>query len=222
MTGGTARGIGAATLAVVALLGAFVATTVASVEVDGPSARELIAYGAKVDALVAEGGWYRLVTAVFLHVDAVHLLTNAVWVGLLLGVAAALLGAPRALGVAVWTGAVGHLASFAVSAGASVGASGAVYGLAALIGAVAWRRRRDLAPELRWRVLASLAAATVVLLVAPVALVGVDHAAHFGGFAAGLALGALPDTRTVGAATAATAAALVVAAWTALAVASST
>lgn len=218
-TSAAARGIGAASIGALALVGAFLAAAAASADVGGPSARELVAYGARVDALVADGGWYRLVTAVFLHVDAVHLVTNAVWVALLLGVAAALLGGPRALGVAVWAGALGHLASFAAGAGASVGASGAVYGLAALVGVAAWRRRRALDPEIRWRALASLAAATVVLLVAPVALDGVDHAAHLGGFAAGLALGALPDTRSVGGATCVTAIALVAAAWTAFAVA---
>ena len=160
----------------------------------------LVAFGAKVDPLVADGAWWRLVTSVFLHVDGVHVAFNVAWLALFTAAATSLVGPARAAATALLAGIAGQLCSFAAAAGPSVGASGAVYGLAGALLVATWRHRVALAPDLRRRVLVALGAATAVLLVAPLGLAAVDHAAHLGGFVAGAALGALPERRatTVG------------------------
>lgn len=160
----------------------------------------LVALGAKVDPLVAAGQWWRLVTSVFLHAGGVHLALNAIWLALFTAAATALVGPARAVATALLGGVAGQLLSFAIAMGPSVGASGAVFALAGTLLAVVWRRRDRLAPDVRWRLLASLGAATAVLLFFPLTAGAVDHAAHVGGFVAGAALGALPHRRAVTAA----------------------
>ncbi|PKN55028.1 MAG: hypothetical protein CVU56_23455 [Deltaproteobacteria bacterium HGW-Deltaproteobacteria-14] len=155
----------------------------------------LVALGAKVDPEVAAGQWWRLVTSVFLHAGGMHLALNAIWLALFTAGAAALIGPARAVATGLLGGVAGQLLSFAVSMGPSVGASGAVFALAGTLLAVVWRRRERLAPDVRWRLLASLGAATAALLFFPLTAGAVDHAAHVGGFVAGAALGALPERR---------------------------
>ena len=208
-------------LAVGGVLPALIVATYAAAEAatSGPLGHDaLVSLGAKVNARIAAGEWWRLVTSVFLHADAAHVAFNALWLALFGAATASLLGASRALSAALLAGVAGQLASFAAGAGPSVGASGAVYGLAAALLWTAWRRRAALEPDLRWRVLASLAAATLVLIVAPFGFSAVDHAAHLGGFAAGTALAALPAQRPVAlglaGASAALLAAAAAAAWT--------
>src|ERR1700750_1248586 len=41
-----------------------------------PTPGQLIHFGANVPALVLQGQWYRLLTATFVHVGLIHLLTN--------------------------------------------------------------------------------------------------------------------------------------------------
>lgn len=192
---------------------------VAASRAAGPlDADALVALGAKVDPLVAAGQWWRLVTSVFLHAGGVHLALNAVWLALFTAAAAALVGPARAVATALLGGVAGQLLSFAIAMGPSVGASGAVFALAGTLLAVVWRRRNRLAPDVRWRLLASLGAATALLLFFPLTAGAVDHAAHVGGFVAGAALGALPERRVVTAALCVAAAGILA---SALAVASS-
>jgi len=153
--------------------------------------------GAKVDPLVADGEWWRLVVSVYLHADGLHVAMNAAWLALLLVAGVALVGPTRAVATAAAAGYAGQLTSFALTAGPSVGASGAVYGLAATLVVFAWRRRAQIPAERRARLLASLGVAMAALLLFPLAVGAVDHAAHVGGLLAGAALGLLPSRRRV-------------------------
>lgn len=156
----------------------------------GAGSAALVA-AAKVNALIAEGEWWRVVTAAWVHADAGHLAVNALWACVFALVASRWVGV--AWTITVWTacGAAGQLASFTVDAGPSVGASGAVYGLAILLAIQIWRDRERIDPELRQRALPAAVAFVLALLVAPFMTPGVDHAAHVGGLALG-ALLALP------------------------------
>ncbi len=163
----------------------------------GPPADVLRAWGAKVDASVSAGEWERVVVAVLLHVDATHLASNLIWTALLGAMCGWLVGLPRAAAAWILGGVGGQLASYLVRAGTSVGASGAIYGLAGLLAVAVWRRRGSLAPQLRWRALATVGVLLAALLLGPLTLEGVDHAAHVGGIVVGLAVGATPQTRRV-------------------------
>ena len=137
-------------LAVGGVLPALIVATYAAAEAatSGPLGHDaLVSLGAKVNARIAAGEWWRLVTSVFLHADAAHVAFNALWLALFGAATASLLGASRALSAALLAGVAGQLASFAAGAGPSVGASGAVYGLAAALLWTAWRRRAALEPS---------------------------------------------------------------------------
>jgi membrane associated rhomboid family serine protease len=96
----------------------------------------LVRAGAMVRSLVEAGEWWRLVSCVFVHVGAVHLLFNAVGTFFLARVAEELFGGARAVALFGASGIAGACASYlAAPSGVSSGASGAVLGLG-LLGAV--------------------------------------------------------------------------------------
>ncbi len=120
-----------------------------------PSPLQLIHFGANNATLVLHGQWWRLVTAMFVHVGFAHLATN-MWCLWNLGMLGEpLLGFSGMLAVYLLTGAAGNLLSLAASVlsellvnsplfsliqwiGASMdqvgaGASGAVFGIAGIL-----------------------------------------------------------------------------------------
>ncbi|MCB9732287.1 MAG: rhomboid family intramembrane serine protease [Deltaproteobacteria bacterium] len=159
---------------------------------NGPGSEALVALGAKIDRLVSAGEWWRLVASMFLHTDVLHLAMNALWLALF-GVAAARVGGlGRSLATALLAGALGQTASWLFVAAGSVGASGAAYGLAGLLAVDAWRFRARFPEATRRRLGPGLLAMLAVLLLAPLALTGIDHAAHVGGVVGGALTGLAP------------------------------
>ena len=108
----------------------------------GPSVGALISAGAKVDAWVAAGQVYRLVIAGFLHGTPGHLLWNAVWLWAVSRWAAGHRAPLELFAVWILGATAGHLASFAVGAGPSVGASGAAFAVGLFAGATGLGRTR--------------------------------------------------------------------------------
>lgn len=111
-----------------ALLG--VATLIATAV--GPSSDfgVLVRSGAMVRSFVEAGEWWRLVTCVFVHVGAVHLLFNAIGTFFLGRIAEELFGGARTVALFGAAGIAGACASYlAAPSGVSSGASGAVLGL---------------------------------------------------------------------------------------------
>jgi membrane associated rhomboid family serine protease len=160
---------------------------------------------------IRDGQWWRALTALTLHADALHLAGNLVF-GAVLGV---ILAQSIGVGLAwlgfVATGAIGNLVNaFAQSPShASIGASTAVFGALGIQVAYEWMRRRELGYR-RWRRWAPLIMGLVWLgwfgtggvehsLTKTVdeqmrdidnALRQTDVMAHVFGFASGLAIGA--------------------------------
>ena len=91
--------------------------------------RMLIILGAKVNAFVAYGEWWRLLSCMFLHAGIAHLLFNMLALFSWGRLAEALYGRAKFLLVYLAAGLCGSVASFALSNSNSVGASGAVFGL---------------------------------------------------------------------------------------------
>jgi len=163
----------------------------------GPSTRvptmaTLVAFGGLARNLVLQSGeWYRLLSAPFVHADAVHLVLNAVSLFLAGRALEGLIG--RAwFGVVYVVGALaGSLLSLALSpaAAVSVGASGAIMGLFAAMlvismhfpsGAV----RTDLQFNALYVLVLSLLPLASVLEGEPI-----DYAAHLGGAIGGTIVG---------------------------------
>lgn len=154
------------------------------------STESIVAAGALSRDRVLQGELWRLVTPMFLHGSADHLIgnTTALYV---LGVAAEhAVGSLRLLALYIAAGVSGALASLAITTGPSVGASGAIFGL---MGAVAvllhlHRDRFYLREKRVTMIIAVWALFTIVTgLLSPV----VDNAAHVGGLLCGAAAGRL-------------------------------
>jgi membrane associated rhomboid family serine protease len=149
----------------------------------------LLRYGAKENALILQGQYWRFLAPVFLHVNALHLILNManfVFLGLYLE---RLFGHIRFLLIYLLSGIISCIASFLFAPDAiSVGASGAILGLVGAYGAFIVVHRRAMA----W---GGLFAILVLIIVIGINLgIGfvipdVDNSAHFGGLISGFVLG---------------------------------
>ena len=140
--------------------------------------------------LLYDQQWWRLVTAIFLHGNLLHIAMNT-WVLLDLGPALEeLYGSARYLFLYIATGIFGFVASTAWDlvrhrAGASIGASGAIMGLAGLQLAISSRRGGAYFQMMR----AALLRWIVLIFAIGFFMGGVDNAAHFGGLVSGYLFG---------------------------------
>jgi len=137
-------------------------------------------------ALVLEGEWWRLVTALTLHADLPHVLGNTLFGGFFLAVLSGRLGTGVALLCFVVTGTLGNLANafYYGSAHSSIGASTGVFGLVGVLaGLAAWQRHRHAAPN-RGAWVAFAAGLGIVAMLGSGGP-GVDFSAHLFGLAAG-------------------------------------
>lgn len=132
---------------------------------------------------VANGEWYRLVTAMFVHENPAHIALNMLslwWIGLPVE---ARLGRLRYLLTYLVCGVSASAISFAFMGryDASLGASGAIFGLLGVLAVLAYREKLDLRP---------LAVVIVLNLVYSFSVAGIDWHDHLGGLGAGLIMGA--------------------------------
>ncbi len=156
----------------------------------GGNQQALVAWGADVSALVAQGEWWRLVSAIFIHIGIIHLLFNSyalMFIGPLLE---ELLGKERFLVSYLATGVIGfglsnwYYPPWLVTAGAS----GAVFGMIAM--AVVLSRRWGSWGQILQQQLVHWIVYAFVFGI----FIGANNAAHFGGALAGAALAfALPN-----------------------------
>ncbi len=156
----------------------------------GGNRQALVAWGADVPALVAQGEWWRLVSAIFIHIGIIHLLFNSyalMFIGPLLE---ELLGKERFLVSYLATGVIGfglsnwYYPPWLVTAGAS----GAVFGMIAMA-VVLSRRWGSWGQVLQQQLVHWIIYAFVFGI-----FIGANNAAHFGGALAGAALAlALPN-----------------------------
>jgi rhomboid protease GluP len=139
---------------------------------------------------IADGQWWRPVTALFLHADFPHVLSNAIVLGIFGTALCRLVGPGVGLALIVSSGAVGNLLNYAWRGAPhdAIGASTAIFGglgaLAAVRSVQLWRG----AIASAWRAFAPVAAGLALL-----GMLGSstrsDVLAHLFGFAAGAVLG---------------------------------
>jgi rhomboid protease GluP len=173
-----------------------------------PTEGDLLRYGANVTWLVLHGQWYRLLTATFVHVGLIHLLTN-MWCLWNLGILGEPLIGPYGM-VAVYliTGIAGNLLSMATNVvftlrmhdvsylmQVGAGASGAVFGIAGILIVLLSNRRLPFPWEELRKLRSSVVKFALINLVIGISTIVVnvgiriDNMAHIGGFVSGLALG---------------------------------
>jgi membrane associated rhomboid family serine protease len=150
----------------------------------------LVRDGAMVRSLVRDGEWWRIVSAIFIHVGGLHLL-NLIGLWLIGRLAEDLFGSWRTLVIFALAGLAGCIASFFASpAGISAGASGGMFGLlgAVFVETTLHRRRYRGWPRGMW---GSLALVTVAQIAVGFLYPFIDQWAHGGGLIVGAVLGAL-------------------------------
>lgn len=151
--------------------------------------------GAMNNAAVMNGEWWRLWTAVALHKDLAHLLSNVGFGGLLLGLAMAECGAGWALLASLLAGAAGNAAALVAYDldHRGLGASGMVMGSLGLLVGSSLHLRLHL-PQPGFLVRRALVGGVLLLI-----LIGTDPTtdvvAHVAGFSAGLFLGLIVNPR---------------------------
>lgn len=136
--------------------------------------------------------WYRLVTAMFLHGGLIHIGFNMMILMDLGPIVEEVYGSSRFLFLYVATG----IASFAASAYTghfSIGASGAILGVAGLLVAITTKRGGMQMREIRSRLISWVV--TIFLIGIVFRALQTDNVAHLGGFAAGFLLGKIFSDR---------------------------
>ena len=146
-------------------------------------------FGALFGPLVAAGQYWRLFTAMFLHIGIAHLVFNLLGLFLFGRAVEQIFGTFRFLVSYVLAGLVGSIASYVFNpAVLAAGASGAIFGvLGALVSYLAVQR--EVFGRLGQRELTSILFLAAMNLLYGLTTQGIDNWAHIGGFAAGIFLG---------------------------------
>jgi membrane associated rhomboid family serine protease len=141
---------------------------------------------------ILQGELWRPVTALTLHADVAHALSNAVAAALFLSAVSSIMGAGLACALVLLAGAGGNLANAFLHGPlhVAVGASTAVFGAVGLLGSLGVTRRRRSALS-RWRAWLPVAAALALLGMLGSGGQRVDIWAHLFGLLVGAVLGIL-------------------------------
>jgi rhomboid protease GluP len=150
----------------------------------------LVLLGAQVNSLIAAGQYWRLLSAMFLHIGVAHIAFNGYALYILGREVEGTYGSVRFTAIYFLSGLVGGVTYYVVGPPITVsaGASGAIFGL---FGAeVAYFLiNRSLFGSIGRRRLINLATLLVINLVLSFTVPNINFVVHLGGLAAGLALG---------------------------------
>ncbi len=190
------------------------------VSIWSPTVDQVMHWGADNAGNVLLGGeWWRIVTAMFVHVGILHLATNMWCLWNLALLAEPLMGSSGVIAVYILTGAAGNLLSTLVNwvlyhnapggpvFPAGAGASGAVFGIAGALIVLLKSNRLPVPPIELKKLRRSVIYFAVLNLVLGLSISGgnmflhsglnIDNMAHVGGFASGL-LFAVPMVPRIG------------------------
>lgn len=209
------------TISVLILLATFHNLTLLGLSLPGRGIIDLNEIGAAHAADILNGQWWRLVTALTLHGDLMHLLSNLTIGGVFIILLCRELGSGLAWSLLLASGALGNLLNAWLQSPAhrSVGASTAVFGAVGLLAAISMLRHHQ---QLRRRWFVPVAAGLALLAILGTEGKNTDLGAHLFGFGAGICLGLLTEFltgkqgrpgRLLNASLALAAAALVAGAW---------
>ncbi len=150
----------------------------------GLDAYTLVDFGGMYSPYIAQGQWWRLVTAGFLHGGLIHILFNS-WALFDLGaIVEEMFGPSRMLVIYLVSNAFGFYVSSWFKIGPSIGASAALFGLIGAMIALGTRYRSSVGNAIRGFFVRWLIYGLLFSF-----MPGVDMAAHVGGLAAGFAVG---------------------------------
>ena len=176
------------TLSVLILLATFHNVTGLDLNLMGRNPVDWVEIGNAHAGLILKGEWWRLVTALTLHGDWLHLFSNLAIGGFFIVSLCRDLGSGLAWSLLLASGVLGNLANAYVQlpSHSSVGASTAIFGAVGLLGAITLVRHRN---NLRHRWPLPVAAALALLALLGTEGKNTDLGAHLFGFLFGLLLG---------------------------------
>jgi membrane associated rhomboid family serine protease len=149
----------------------------------------LLSFGAMFGPFVAEGEYWRLFTAMFLHAGGLHLAFNMIALWSFGGTVERLFGHYRFITLYVLAGLAGSVASYLLNhVSVAVGASGAVFGILGGLAAF-FVTQRQLLGKMGQRNLTSILFLAAINLFIGFVVPGIDNWAHLGGLAGGFAIG---------------------------------
>ena len=154
-------------------------------DVFSPTGRALDALGMTGSVAWAEGRWWTLLTAIYLHGSLLHILFNVLWIRQLGPAVEEIYGPARLVVIFTVSGVAGFVASNSLGVPFTIGASGSIFGLLGAI--VAFGRKRGGA--FGRMVLREYGQWALVLFVFGFFMPGVNNWAHGGGFASGFGAG---------------------------------
>ena len=159
-----------------------------------------LTWGANFAPATADGQWWRLGSAMFLHFGALHLGMNmlALWDGGKL--VERMFGPLRFLVIYIFSGIAGNLLSLVIQGNQAVsgGASGAIFGIYGALLVYVWYDRHKMQQvEFRWLFWGAVAFSALTIIMGFI-IPGIDNSAHIGGFLTGIvsALIWLPASET--------------------------
>ena len=154
-------------------------------DIFSPSGLALQALGMTGAFAWAEGRWWTLLTAIYLHGSLLHILFNVLWIRQLGPAVEDLYGSARLTVIFTASGVAGFVASNALGVPFTVGASGSIFGLLGAM--VAYGRKRG--GTFGALVLRQYGQWAVLLFIMGFFMSGVNNLAHAGGFLGGLLAG---------------------------------
>jgi rhomboid protease GluP len=146
---------------------------------------QLVLFGAKVNTLIAQGQIWRLLSAMFLHVNLIHLFFNSYALFIYGPIVEKIYGRSRFVAIYIVSGLIGTLFSYLFNPYPAAGASGAIFGL---MGALLYLRqhRKDF---FRRMFGPGLIMIIIINLMYGVTQPGIDNWGHMGGLAGGYIIG---------------------------------
>ncbi len=163
----------------------YLVTIILSFNLFTPASDVLQFLGWKQNDLIIQGEYWRLLTAMFLHGNLVHIFFNGYALFILGLETERIYGTTRFLGVYFLGGLAGSIASYAFSPYPSVGASGAIFGLIGGLG-MFYYLARDVLGDFGKRQLQSIVTIIAINLLIGFSAGGViDNFAHIGGLIGG-------------------------------------
>ncbi len=160
------------------------------------SGQAITALGAKVNERIAAGQLWRLATPIFLHGGLPHLMVNMYSLNSIGPLMEATFGREQFLAVYFGAGVAGNYASYRFCASNSVGASGAVFGLAGALAVYLQRHKRYLGERADMQ-LQQLGTALAVNMGFGLTSRRIDNWGHAGGLVGGATLAFLTGPNLV-------------------------
>ena len=156
----------------------------------------LYAWGGNATSAVQAGEWWRLLTATFLHAGLIHLAFNMLGLYSIGALLERIYGHTQFLLIYLVSGLAGSVASlqFSAQTKVSVGASGAVFGIAGALIVGVYQHRHALPKHFSRPLISGMLPFLGYSLLMGLAQANIDNGAHVGGLVAGaLVAWALPE-----------------------------